>query len=174
MKRIQLGQVTYVSNPDMSNQSKSGATEKTFEVVERKVSLTDAQRAAGFPIYQPTFLPSPALQLVQVYQSVLVTSNSEQTIGVTLKYRQAPTQWLVVEQRVAKGFSEIETPYDIREGLVQGRPAVLFGFDISAQGESSGRLTLLTCVFEQGDFLFEIHGPHLTTEVAVRVAESLR
>ncbi len=174
MKRINLGRVTFVSDPSLFPQVPTPPQAKTqpqFDV--RVVPLDTANALLGFNILKPTWLPSNNLKISRVSVKSLRSLTSHQTVGSILKYREDESHWLVIEQEYVQDRRKITVPFDAWEGRISDNTAAFFWQTVPASAQPNGFVNILQAVWEEQDFLVRVRSHGMEAEQVVRVCESL-
>lgn len=171
MQTLDLGHVKIVSNPETPPPPVSAGYRPSART--QLVSLSEAQRSAGFPVLQPSYLPSPALRLGRVLRDAPISSNPDIVANVTLVYSESAMRWIALTQWRQGAITKMEIPFAIVATEIGGRPAATYAQEINPQGRPDTQLNLFRAAWETGGILVELRAAGFESDEAIRVAESL-
>lgn len=82
--------------------------------------------------------------------------------------------WLVLRQRPLNAIPQtIPISFPLTETRITGRPAAMYHFNVTATNQPAGQLEIVSCLWEQEDFLMELEAPYISENVLIQVAESI-
>ncbi len=177
MQEIVLGTTVVVAtsvsaSPPAGGALGSSATSTSTQIV----SLEQARARAGFPIRQPSHLPSPGLVLDRVGLLGVPSTGASPAKGIFQKYREDSARWLVLLQAAASQDGRgqrVAVPYGLQAGKVGEHTAAFYSHPVPASGTPGGAITITHCLWEQDGFLMELQAPHLSADELGRIGASV-
>lgn len=161
MEKINLGRVEVIFREASPNRSG-----QTVESRPQMLSLEEAQKLAGFKIWQPTSLPFSDLEIVQVL--VISLPQSDKVINTILKYKDNSQHWIAIEQRPIpdekEGKRQVFIAHEIWKETVQNRPVAFYTHSVKASDHANGQVNILHSLWEYEDSLIDLQSAELTTE----------
>lgn len=176
MQEIVLGTIILVSAPASPGPSApttpgSGGTPTSTQIV----TIEQARARAGFPIRQPTHLPSPGLVLDRVGLLGVPSTGASPARGIFQKYREDSARWLVLLQAASQDgrVQRVAVPYGLQAGKVGEHTAAFYSHPVPASGAPGGAITVTHCLWEQAGFLMELQAPHLSADELGHIGASV-
>lgn len=179
MTTINLGHVLVVEQPALQGAGApmpqvARGSDPQRVVESAQLPFVDIQRLVGFPILQPTWLPSPDLKLTKTFHLAGPGQEAQAAAMAILKFGAAPERWVVVKQMRYGKTQAVKIGVTLTQGTIDGSPAAFFTTSLPSQSQPGGQLRLLTALWERGDLLLEVHGPNISQADAARIGSSLR
>ncbi|HEX5505740.1 MAG TPA: hypothetical protein VFW96_24195 [Thermomicrobiales bacterium] len=177
MQQIVLGETVVVWMPQRprmapGSPSASGQT--------RALSFDQVRALADFPIWQPTYLPSPGLLLdrERVGVDTATIDGAQRVLRVFLKYRETPLRWLVLSQtRIVRprggGANRLAILFALQAGSVANASAAFFSHTVSATALPAGQQTIVHCLWERAGFLMQLQAPQALAGDLARIGAGL-
>ena len=178
MRKVKLGRVEIVSDPGSAQRPLPGtALPRSNHALDvESVAPEQAQAKAGFKIWQLGLLPQQ-VHLVRMDLAWSSNGKRREVMSAATKYRADDGRWLVLHRSrifdTPEHPHEERIPFEVTQGTVAGRPAVVYSYFVQAQALPGGQLQIVNCAWEHDGFLMRLQAPVSTTNDVTQLASSL-